>query len=94
MPNINCSSDPKCVELARHFLADVDGESISEADVAALSVAIQDAAENWIGAQPNKPEQVANCPNCGISISLGDAVRCAFCLHWSVIPKACTSGEI
>ncbi len=88
MPGVKCSSDPKCAELARHFLADVDGGGISEADIAALSVAIQDAAENWIAMQPNKPEQVAKCPACGASISLtgrqvGEAVRCCSCLEWS-----------
>ncbi len=59
MSGMKCSSDPKCVELARYFLAHVDGDNVSEADVATLSVAIHDAAETWIGAQPNKEPK---CP--------------------------------
>lgn len=39
-------TDPKCVELAQHFLADYGGEDTILADL--LAESIQGAAEDWI----------------------------------------------
>ncbi len=52
--------DTKCAELAVHFL----GTDVSDANVASLAQAIQNAVEDWMeGCEP----VVERCAECGVA---------------------------
>ncbi len=56
--------DPKCVDLARHFLNDVDIDNVTHERVAELAQAIQEAAEAWIESQSTPEPREGQCGRC------------------------------